>query len=241
MGFIFKAIEKLLRKLILDSFLSQTVPLTRFLVSVFLSLSIFINDYPALGVFTGLTLLLVCTSLETVRENWMIVVAPLLVGIVMGLWGLAFPGAAAGMAVSPVLLIWKFFNLCLAAAVFLILLPQRDMITLVRGMPLPQFWAATIGAFRGAEIGRWAFDTVVKTLRTKRVRIWRAPIRWLDGFATGICGHFIEFVNGFQVSLRTRGVESLHYHPREGSRSFGVTDFLVLAIFGVAFVGLVRW
>ena len=241
MGFIFKAMEKLLRKLILDSFLAQTMPLTRFIVSILLSLSIFINDYAALGIFTAVILLLVCTSVETVRENWIVVAAPVAVGLVMGTWVVLFPGRAANMVVPPLVLVWKFFNLCLAAAVYLILLPQRDLITLVRGLPIPQVWAATIAAFRAVEIGGWAFDTVVKTRRTKRVTLLRGPIAWLDAFITGVCGHFFEFANGFAVSLRTRGVESQHYHPREGLRTFGAVDFLALALFGVGFLGLVRW
>jgi hypothetical protein len=238
---LLKYLERLLRKYILDSFLAETIPETRFAVALMLSFCIFINNYIALGIFTALIFLLVLCSLETLRENWPIVTLPLGVGVIMGLWAWIFPNSIQYIGVSPILLIWKFFNLCLAAAVFLILLPQRDITLLVRKVRYPQVWAATIAGFRGAEIGAWAFATVIRTRRTKRISFYREPIVWLDTFATGIVGHFLEFLNGFQISLRTRGVESEKFLPREGIKAKSAMDVLVLVMCTLGLVALIKW
>ncbi len=238
---LLKLIERFLQKHILDSFLAQTVPATRFLISLMLSFCIFINDYVALGIFTGVILFLIMCSLETLKENWPVVLMPISAGIILGFGAWLRPEWMEYMGVSPTLLVWKLFNLCLSAAVFRILLPQKDIVILVRKVRYPQVWAATIAGFRGMEIGAWALKTVNRTLRTKRIRLLRHPVVLLDAFATGVLGHFLEFLDGFEIALRTRGVESERFTPREGMKAVSSVDVLVGGLCVIGFVALVRW
>jgi len=232
---LLKLIEMFFRNTILDSFLAQTVPATRLVVSIVLSMCVFLNDFLALGIVTTVAVVLIACSLQTVKDNWAIIVLPLAVGILMAIFVKFFPERVVYLGVSPGMLVWRFLLLCLAAAIWLILLPQKDLTTLVRGIPFPQFWVAVMAAFRGVEIGGWILDTVNRTRRTKRLSLLTRPIVWFDGILTAMFSHFIEFLNGFAITLRTRGAESRH-EPREGVKRVGAYDILayVACAFGLA-------
>jgi len=238
---VLKILERLLRKLIIDSFLARTAPITRFFVCIALSACIFINSYFAMGIFTSMVLVIVLTSLDTLGRNWPIFLFPMFVGVLLGFSSIFLPGSLQFVGVQPALLFWKLLTLCLTATVFLVLLPERDLIFLVKRLPYPPLWAATIGALRSVEIGAWALDTVIRTRRSKRVCFHRVPVDWLDSFFTGIAGHFYEFLNSFTVAVRTRGVESLVFNPRHPVPSFGPLDVMTILVVTVGLVGLIAW
>lgn len=238
---VLKTLERLLRNLLIDSFLAKTSPITRFLVCIELSACIFINSYFAMGILTSMVLMIILTSLDTLARNWLIFLFPMFVGVLFGLSSVLFPGSLQYVGVQPFLLFWKLLLLCLTATVFLVLLPERDAIFLVKRLPCPPLWAATVGALRSVEIGAWAFDFVIKTRRSKRICFHRDPVDWLDSFSTGIMGHFYEFLNSFTVAVRTRGVESPVFNPRHPVPRFSPLDVMTILCVTIGLVGLIGW
>lgn len=237
---IVSRLERLLRALLIESFLAKTAPVTRLAVAVLFSFCIFINGYFAMGVFTGLFLLIAATSLETIERNWVVFTLPVVVGAVLAGSSMLFPGSLQYLGVSPLILVWKLFNLCLAATVFLVLLPDRDLVLVVRQLPYPTLWVASISAFRSVEIGQWALHTVVRTRSSKRIRFFSHPVVWLDSVVTGVAGHYLEFLDGFTIALRTRGAESAVFTPRKPVPSFGALDLLTLLCLVVAFIASIK-
>lgn len=241
MHHVLKTLERLLRNLVIDSFLAKASPITRLFFCMSLSACIFINSYFAMGILTSMVLLIILTSLDTLKRNALILVFPMLVGFLFGISSYYFPGSLQYAGIQPALLFWKLLTLCLTALVFLVLLPEKDIIFLVKRLPYPPLWAATIGALRSVEISAWALDIVIKTRRSKRVCLYRNPVGWLDSFFTGIAGHFYEFLNSFIIAVRTRGVESTVFNPRHPVPSFCSFDVMIILCITVGLVGLIAW
>lgn len=235
---LYKLLRKLLRKWILESSLSHTAPLTRFIVALMMCGAIFFNNVLALGVLTTLMLVIVAASPDSLKRHWFIFLLPVVGG---GLLTLPYliPAADPLIGIAEVVfIVWKLFVLVLTAVVFNVLVPQRDFRYLSRTLPYPQVWAAVVAAVRSAEIGGWAVATVRRTIRSRSISVLQSPWDWGDACLTAFVGHVCEFVKGLLITLRSRGMESDSFTPRKKIPTFNGVDIVVLLAFALSFLAM---
>lgn len=227
---IYNLLRRLLRPLIVDSFLSETAPATRAMTTVLMCGVLFVSNPVALGILTACFALIVIGGTDSVADYWPIFLLPIVAAGVVAITA-ALPSVdGVELVADSIVMIWRLTVVVLAAVVFDVLIPQEDLRHLSRALPWPQVWVAVIAAVRSVEIGGWAVRAVSTASSTRGIRFTRNPLSWADAVATGFTGHFLEFLNGFKVSLRVRGIESSRMIPLDPPPTFGAADAILLAL-----------
>lgn len=237
---MFKKICQLLEIYLLQSLLNRTTPITRILFCMVLCLSLFINSVLTLAIISLLVLLISLSDPETISRHLYLLLLTFIFTLSLLFIETMYPDSLSSFLgwsgtegkLSILKMMWKIVIVIFGAMVFIILVPQTHIVYALRKFKWPQLWISTIAAFRATEIGYFAFVMVRRTQISKQIRIWppNCTIHFIDSFMTGFFGHIFHIVNEFELSIRSKGVESECYTPVDEIPAFGYGDLSLYAV-----------